>query len=326
MTNYVILYQDGAVDELVSMLMLTAMPDIGFVGTEIVNGDCLAQPTAELSAKLLDLASSSAEVVVSPARGWNQFPWIYRQYALQAALLPIVNRGGSGNHQRLITKTGWVDQLRRQADAAGDDFKFTLLSLGPLTPISDGLKANPDAGDLISEIVWMGGVYTPAGQSGLPVGNVDTGIAPGANPNAEWNAYWDPWAVDTVWQSGIPFVLFPLNVTNKVILTPEILRKWFFPVAADYPVIDFAAQMYAMVAFQAGYSFWDTVTTAYLGAPGLFTIEQMAMSVDTSDDPTKQGTMTAGSGATLSVATDVNVEGFYGYLIETLKAVKFPTS
>jgi inosine-uridine nucleoside N-ribohydrolase len=45
-----------------------------------------------------------------------------------------------------------------------------------------------------------------------------------------------------------------------------------------------------MVAFQAGYSFWDTVATAYLEEPALFTSQQRSLAVVTRgpDSPSRR--------------------------------------
>ena len=203
------------------------------------------------------------------------------------------------------------------------EIKSTILCLGPLTSITNYIKSNPEYKKNIDSIVWMGGVYTPPNQSTPMIGNIDTGIAPGANPYAEWNAYWDPDAVNIVLKSGIDFKMFPLNVTNNALLTPDIIRKYFISNSRTYPMLDLAAQMYAMSAFQPGYSFWDTVTTAYLGKPDLFEFNTINLSVDVSNDPSKQGTIFIDNdnGFPVSVATSVNVNGFYNYFIEQLKTI-----
>ena len=67
----------------------------------------------------------------------------------------------------------------------------------------------------ISEIVWMGGVYKT---DQTPFGNIDTGIAPGANPYAEWNVYWDPKATQEVLNSGIKIKMFPTGVGSAPVV------------------------------------------------------------------------------------------------------------
>ena len=55
MAKPVVLFQDGAIDELMSVALLTAMPtdEIEYLGCFIVNGDCLAWPTLVVQKKLL---------------------------------------------------------------------------------------------------------------------------------------------------------------------------------------------------------------------------------------------------------------------------------
>ena len=213
-----------------------------------------------------------------------------------------------------------VDKLKA-AKQADSDFKVTFVVLSPLTDMAEIVSRLDNPADIIDSIIWMGGVYSE-NPDVLPTGNIDTGIAPGANPNAEWNAYWDPYAVDTVLKSGVPFYMFPLNVTNDVLLTPEIIRQYFLAESGTYPMLDLAAQMYATVAFEAGFSFWDSATTAFVDRPDLFTIETKTMSIDTDLNPVKQGTIKLDSnGSPVNVATKINVQGFYDYLTDQLKTL-----
>ncbi len=51
-------------------------------------------------------------------------------------------------------------------------------------------------------------------------------LQPGHDGSAEWNAYWDPLALGPVWASRVPLVLVPLDATNQVPVTPELLYRW----------------------------------------------------------------------------------------------------
>ena len=155
------------------------------------------------------------------------------------------------------------------------------------------------------------------GKSYPPYGNIDPGIAPGANPNAEWNAYWDPFAVENVLASGVNLTMFPLNATNEVMLTPEKVLE-FAPESGTYPLYALAGQLYSMVAFEAGYAFWDTVTTAYLKRPDLYTIKPKNLLNITSGSD-EGNIIESPSGYTVNVVTDVHKEGFYTYLFDQWK-------
>jgi len=319
----VILIQDGAIDELMSVVFLTTMPNVTLSLIDVVNADCLGYPTYEVTWKILKMLKKSQTLVtMSNARGWNPFPWSYRQYSMMVNLLPMINQYQNKVEISKLVNTEDVlhKQLVKQRESG---IKSTILCLGPLTDVANYIKSNPEYKNNVDSIVWMGGVYTPAKQREPMMGNIDTGIAPGANPHAEWNAYWDPDAVNTVLKSGIDFKMFPLNVTNKVFLTPEIIRKHFIAESKAYPILDLAAQMYSMVAFQYGYSFWDTVTTAYLGKPDLFGFDAINLSIDTSRDPSKQGTISIDNdnGFQVHVATSVHVDRFYKYFVGQLKKI-----
>lgn len=323
-----IIIHDGATDELMSILFAASMPNVAIKGIMVLNADCQGYVTAKVCSKLLDLISiEDVPVAVSGVRGWNPFPWTYRQYSLMVDLFPIVNQYQENvvvpEPQMNLPLEAMVDKIYRESN----NEPVTLLCLSPVTDIANAIKNDPAFTSKISEIVWMGGVYIT---EETPAGNIDTGIAPGANPNAEWNVYWDPEATQTVLNSGIQLKMFPLNVTNSVILSGDIIRKYFLPNSNQFPALDLAAQMYALVAFQYGFSFWDTAATAFMGKPEIYSFKKALVKVDTSPDPVKQGTMTADFipeestiESSVQIATTIDVDAFYDYYIQQLKQLQF---
>ena len=289
-----------------------------------------------MTSKIHDLLGLSDKVVLaSGSRGVNAFPWTYRQYCLMVNLLPILNPPG----WKAPDKPKRTEEARRRVVAdhlsnvrvtAGQ--QVILLVLCPLTPLVDLMEmyeryTGRSFADEIQEIVWMGGSLAPSGwrPGDAPFGNVDTGIAPGANPNAEWNAYWDPYAVDKILRSGIPLKMFPLNVTNLVPFGPDFIVDRLDPDAATYPMYDLAAQMYSTVAFEGGYSFWDTLTTSYLGKPGLFTLETKNLSIDTDSTSADFGTISedpSGNPVQVATSTTERLRAFYDYYLGQLRTVK----
>lgn len=316
----VIIIQDGAVDELMSVALTVTMADIELLGIGVVNADCLADPTVEVTNKILKLMNVvDVPVTQSTARAVNAFPWIYRQYSMMANLLPMLNLDDVVVTPSTETTEDMLVRLITNNMEQGKE-KIRIVVLSPLTPLVTAWEKNPAIKEGIEEIIWMGGAYNPdpKGKKGIPYGNVDPGIAPGANADAEWNAYWDPFAVENVLASGVPLTMFPLNATNLVMLSSEIVLK-FGPDSAKYPLYALAGQVYSMVAFEAGYAFWDTVTTAYLDQPDLYTIEQMNL-VNITTGP-NQGNIVVNDteGYTVNVVTEVKVQKFYDYLFAQWK-------
>ncbi len=92
-----------------------------------------------------------------------------------------------------------VKTLRMNRDGA-----VTLCVLGPLTNIALALIKAPDIAEHIHEIVLMGG-------GSFEGGNI--------TPAAEFNIYVDPHAAKVVFQSGVPLVVMPLDLTHKALTT-----------------------------------------------------------------------------------------------------------
>jgi hypothetical protein len=78
-----------------------------------------------------------------------------------------------------------------------------------------------------------------------------------------------------------------------------VLNQYLLPAAQTSNTVNLAAQMYAMVAFEGGYSFWDTVTAADLG----------------------NITVATSGGYPINVAQTVNVTAFYDYLVQQLSSL-----
>lgn len=82
--------------------------------------------------------------------------------------------------------------------------EVTIITLGPLTNLARTLAADPQVLQQAREIIIMGGAIT------VP-GNV--------TPVAEFNIFADPHAARVVMTSGLPIILVPLDVTERIFLS-----------------------------------------------------------------------------------------------------------
>lgn len=319
---------DGAIDELVCIPLLASMqPQVDLKGIWITPADCLRFPTAIACQKILAfLGNPNVAMWTTDSSSPRPFPWEYRQYAMMVNLLPLLNQVSVIERARQIPVVHASSQSRKGASVSQAfshmlnsrkdlaDQQITFLVTCPFTDLATLLADIPALKNKIGSIVWMGGSINAGG-------NIDTGIAPGANPNAEWNAYWDPFATQAVFASGIPIYMFPLDVTNQAFLTPAILQQYFLPNSSN-PVMNLVAQMYALVAFQGGYSFWDTLTAAYIGNPGLFTFAAQNLSISVEESAADFGAITVDpNGYPINVCQTVNVNAFYNYLAQQLMSL-----
>jgi len=88
--------------------------------------------------------------------------------------------------------------------------KATLIAVGPLTNVARFLHDRPDAAKGFREFVLMGGTFRREGNM---------------SPVAEFNVYADPHAASIVLSSGVPVTLVPLDVTERVVLSQERVRR-----------------------------------------------------------------------------------------------------
>jgi purine nucleosidase len=147
--------------------------------------------------------------------------------------------------------------------------KITLVALGPLTNIALALRLEPRITSRIAQIVLMGG-------------STDYG---NDSPAAEFNFLCDPHAAEIVFSCDAPKVMFGLNVTHRIIATPEELEKIrtlkneSAAVFAD--MIAFFEAVYVKRYGFAGAALHDPCTIAYLLQPDIFGFTSMHVAVET---------------------------------------------
>ena len=94
-----------------------------------------------------------------------------------------------------------IDTLR-----AAPDKSVTLAMLGPQTNLALALAQAPDIVRGLRELVLMAGAHFNGGN---------------ITPTAEFNVFADPHAAEIVLGSGVPITMLPLDLTHKVLATPE---------------------------------------------------------------------------------------------------------
>lgn len=258
----VVLLHDAAIDEYMATVLLTTMAEVELLGVIVVNGDCIATPAMNAAARIqLICQRPDIPLALSRARGWNPFPWPYRgdcikenELPMLAALPPLDPPYADG------------EALLRQLLTDAQE-PVTLLCTGPLTPLQMVLDVpgGPDLAAKIGRLVWMGGAINVAGN--LDPATLPQGVA---NPYAEWNVFWDPYAADWVFRNtNFPISLFPLDITNTAAITPDFLST-LLRQGKDYPLSNLAFQSYNIVAAESFYDMWDVTATVWLAHPEFY--------------------------------------------------------
>jgi purine nucleosidase len=298
----VLMDHDGGVDDYLATMLLMTMDRIECLGIIVTPADCYVQPAVSATRKILDLIGCfHIPVAESTVRGINPFPRLYRRDSFIVDHLPILNESET-IRTPLVAETGQEFMVRVLAQAAEP---VTLMVTGPLTTVAAALDTAPEIEAKIKQIVWMGGALNVSG-------NVEKSLEAGQDGSAEWNAYWDPLAAERVWQTQIGILMCPLDLTNHVPVTSELVQQ--LGKQRRYPLSDLAGQCYALVIPQ-DYYFWDVLATAYLAHPEFYQLREWETMIVTTG--LSQGRTKIVSGGRKIQAMDrVDVSSFYTYILQ----------
>ncbi len=162
------------------------------------------------------------------------------------------------------------DQVRGAAPGS-----VSIIALGPLTNIARAFLRDPELPTLISDLTIMGGTISGPGN---------------ITPVAEFNIYCDPMSARIVFRSPSTKTIVPLDVTNRIVLTFDLLNK--LPDQSSkvgnilHRILPPAFRGYRQQFGLEGIHVHDTVALMAALNPELFTIEEMAGDVETTGELT----------------------------------------
>jgi purine nucleosidase len=181
------------IDDAYALAALINRPELRLLGVTTVSGDAVAR--ARLAAKLLHVAGDK----------WDRVP-VYAGISGSTQYMKQVEWAdgfASGN----LHTSGGVDFMRREINAHPGE--ITLIAVGELTNVAALLESEPGIARRIRAISLMGG-------------SIYRGYAPGSKPEPEWNIKSNAVAARTVFTSGVPLLIAPLDSTADLKLTPEM--------------------------------------------------------------------------------------------------------
>ncbi|MDA0204107.1 MAG: nucleoside hydrolase [Acidobacteria bacterium] len=259
--NRFFLSHDGAIDELIALLLLARRPDVDLIGTSLTSADCLTEQAMEAQHRLLGLAGRpDIPASLSSARAVNPFPWKYRSDCGRFVQLdalgqaPPISPPYPDGEQHLV-----------QALESVGNKGLTILATGPLTQLQLVLERRPQLESRIREIVWMGGAVD------VP-GNLEPETLPGVpvGERAEWNAFWDPFAVDWIFgNTSVPLTIVPLDVSDQALISAQFLDG-LQEAAKHSTAARLARDAYQLVLDQPMYRLWDMTAVCFALHPEFF--------------------------------------------------------
>lgn len=296
----VLMDHDGAIDDFLATILLVSMQEVEPLGIVVTPADCYIKSALNVTRKILDLMGSYLiPVAESKVRGLNHFPPDYRRDSVIIDRFPILNESEFIGTP-LVEESGqeFIVKVLQQATEP-----VTLMVTGPLTTVATAIQLEPKIVSKIQEIIWMGGAIN------VP-GNVEKVFALEHDGSAEWNVYWDPIAASIVWQTDIPVVLCPLDLTNTVPVDVSFIDR--LVKQRHYPISDLAGLCYSLAVPQ-NYYFWDVLATAYLARPEFYQVGEYEVNIITSG--ISQGRTKIEPGCKrIKVMETVDRSAFYDYI------------
>lgn len=153
-----------------------------------------------------------------------------------------------------------------------EDKSITLIPTGPLTNIAQALLKAPNIAKKIKEIVLMGGALREGGN---------------ITPSAEFNIYVDPHAAKIVFESGVPLVVFGLDVTHQVLSSDDRLARikniGNSVSTTAYNLLTHYGRFDAEKYGTNGAPLHDPCTMAYILRPEIFSLKSCNIRVETAE-------------------------------------------
>lgn len=312
MATKIILDCDPGHDDAVAILLALAAPKhIDLLGLTVVGGNVLLDQTVNNALRILKLANRE-ELPVYPGcprplvREIVTAEHVHGESGLDTGsgqLLAMPATKASERHAVNFL----IDTIR-----SSDPGSVTLVATGPLTNIAAAFAMAPDIIERLQRLVIMGGAcHEP--------GNI--------TPAAEFNIYVDPHAAKAVFDSGIKPVVFGLDITHQMLITPPRLHAIATQgghtgrVVAD--LLDFFNQYDMSKYGWDGAPLHDPCTIAYLIEPDIFNGREMSLKVDINEGPSYGRTVADWYGVTTDtpnalVMTEGDSDRFFALIVERL--------
>lgn len=267
----IIIDTDPGQDDAVAILLALASPELDVLGIVAVAGN-VPLPLTQKNARMICEVAGRPDMRVfagcdAPlSRALVTAEHVHGRTGLDGPALP-------DPEMPLQTQHGVdfiIETLRAEPEGS-----VTLCTLGPLTNVAEAFRRAPDIVPRVAEIVSMGGAY-------FEVGNI--------TPAAEFNIYVDPEAADIVSKSGVPWVVMPLDVTHKALVTKA--RNDAFRAIGNHTGVVVAEMTDFFERFDKdkygsdGAPLHDPTVTAYLLAPDLFTGRHINVEIETTSELT----------------------------------------
>src|SRR5712692_7035459 len=271
-------------DDAFALALILESPELDLRGVTTVSGDTAAR--ARLAAKLLREAGHWDVPVAAGEPGRH---------------LPIEQtRWAEGYSSPQVLQESAVEFLKSQIDRQPGEITF--VAIGPLSNLGALLDRDPATARKIKRIVLMGG-------------SIARGYSPGSGPAAEYNIASDPGAAQTVFSSGAPILMVPLDVTAMLELDAAGRHRVFTRLA---PLTNALTLLYHLWNRET-LTLFDPMAAGMVVDPSLCETKELAIEVDA------QGytRVAPGKSPNATVALHTNPQKFFAFYLDRVAPASF---
>jgi purine nucleosidase len=235
----------GDIDDAFALALVLSSPELDLRAVTTVSGDTRAR--ARIAAKML-WESGRRDVRVAAGEPGAKMDISQAAWAEGFASPSLLNKNA-------------VDLMKKEIDRGRGE--TVLVAIGPLTNIAALLKKYPESKSKVKRIVLMGG-------------SIAHGYYPNSGPTAESNIASDAPAAQAVFESGIPILMTPLDVTAGLQIQGNQLQK----VMMQSRPLSHALHALYMLWNQPVPTLHDPMAVSLLIDPRLCATKSMAVQID----------------------------------------------
>ena len=232
MKKQVIIDCDPGIDDSLALMYALASPELEVIGITVVCGNVPTDAGVENARKVCRLMGREDIPIYAGA-----------QAPLSRALVTAQDtHGEDGLGEAGIPAVSETERAYDHMTVAGADSdlpegvrflmerlsegKISVIAIGPLTNIAMALRRRPEAFSNLERLVSMGGNFKSFGN---------------CSPVSEFNYWVDPEAARYVFEhSKVPVEMVGLDVTRKILLTPEMIAELK---KLNHPMADFIVRV-----------------------------------------------------------------------------------
>lgn len=207
----VIIDCDPGIDDSLALMLALSMEELEVIGITIVCGNCPVEMGVSNAGKILRQMNRMDIPVYKGAERPLKKVYVdaldtHGADGLGESFLPEADDGAWRSGQDGKTAAAFLAETLRRAGCS-------VIALGPMTNLAELIQRDEEAFCRIEEIVSMGGNFKSYGN---------------CSPVAEYNYWADPdgaaLVYETAWKRGKRISMVGLDVTRKIVLTPDLLE------------------------------------------------------------------------------------------------------